>query len=575
MLFFAQASDSLVQVRGSSPGATRVTATKCSQQDRPCEPAPDATQVPVLPSGLFRLSLPCGDRHYFVVSLLGKGSERRELWVVPCGESAYAAASLRTSLAGFVERQGKVRPSAPPAVPSTSSAPPPVRGQLGNGAVEGTVVTLALNSSVGPLVHGETPTGSADGTNAVFSLAVAPIPETVAITRNGLRMAQDVDYTLTGNQIRFVPEAIPQVGDILLADYWTSPPGAVAAHGLLGPTHSDTALSSASRGGLIIGQGVSPVWARLPLGAANQCLVSNGTDAVWNTCLITGFTSGTIPFTGANGTLDQDPALLWNKANRKMAIGSGIGTRATLYVYDDRASGAVTELLVRSGSAQGAAPIQQWMASQGDAVAWVNADGGFNVRRLLTNSTSTRAAISDTGTTTDPGATALGNGDIWFNRTTATWKSREAGQTHAFPQVICSASGSSTTSGGTLGTCSIPAGLLLAGDRLRVEAQFSRTLGSGTFTVEIRLGSTSMMTALQQSTDSGGGMTVSLSVSTTQATWFWQAIRTSAVAGGTGNTGFNPGTAVQLAFLATAVGSASTVQLDNFTVTRFPAQNNP
>jgi len=396
----------------------------------------------------------------------------------------------------------------------------------------------------------------------------------VAITRNGLRQAQGGDYTLTGNQITFVPGAIPQVGDILLADYWTSSPG--SAHGLLGPTHGDTAGSSVSRGALIVGQGVSPVWARLPLGPANQCLVSNGTDAIWNTCLFTGFSPGTIPFTGANGSLDQDPtALLWNKADRKMVIGSNISTRATLYVFDDRQSGAVTELLVRSGSAQGAKPIQQWLANQGDAVAWVNADGGFNVRRVLTNSTSTRAAISDLGTTTDPVGTALGNGDIWFNRTTATWKSREAGQTHVFPQVICSASGTSTTSGGTLGTCSIPSGLLLAGDRLRVEAQFSRTLGSGTFMAEIRLGPTSLMTALQQSTDSSGGMSVSLSVSTTLATWSWQAIRTSAIAGGTGSTGFSPGTAVQFAFLATAVGTTSTVQLDNFAVTRFPAQSNP
>lgn len=448
--------------------------------------------------------------------------------------------------------------------------------QLGNSAGGETLLTVTSNSSVGPLVQGETPTGNRDGTNAVFSLAVAPVPGTVTITRNGLRQAQGVDYTLTSNQITFVPGAIPQEGEILLADYWTSPPGVVSAHGLLGEPHPDTAGSSVSRGALIVGQGVSPVWALLPLGPANRCLVSNGTDAVWNTCLFTGFSPGAIPFTGANGSLDQDPtALLWNKANRKMTIGSSIGTRATLYVFDDRPSGAVTELLVRAGAAQGATPIQQWLTSQGDAVAWVNADGGFNVRRVLANSTSTRAAISDIGTVTDPVATALGNGDIWFNRTTATWKSREAGQTHAFPQVICSASGTSTTTGGTLGTCSIPAGLLLAGDRLRAEAQYSRTLGSDTFRAEIRLGPTSLMTALQQSTDSSGGMSVSLSVSASQVTWFWQAIRTSAVAGGTGNAGFSPGTAVQFAFLATEVGSTSTVRLDNFTVTRFPAQNNP
>ncbi len=68
---------------------------------------------------------------------------------------------------------------------------------------------------------GEAPSGTIDGTNAVFTLAGTPSPaESLVLIRNGLVMtAHGFDYTIDGATITFVPGAIPQPGDTLLAFY--------------------------------------------------------------------------------------------------------------------------------------------------------------------------------------------------------------------------------------------------------------------------------------------------------------------------------------------------------------------
>lgn len=71
----------------------------------------------------------------------------------------------------------------------------------------------------GPLfIDAETPAGTPDGTTAVFLLAHAPVAATLHLYRNGLRQSL-LDYTISGNTITFLDGAIPQLGDILLADY--------------------------------------------------------------------------------------------------------------------------------------------------------------------------------------------------------------------------------------------------------------------------------------------------------------------------------------------------------------------
>ena len=75
----------------------------------------------------------------------------------------------------------------------------------------------------GPVfVDAETPAGLVDGSNVVFTLLHAPAAAggSLHLFRNGLRQNAVLDYTLSGNTITFLGgDAVPQPGDILLADY--------------------------------------------------------------------------------------------------------------------------------------------------------------------------------------------------------------------------------------------------------------------------------------------------------------------------------------------------------------------
>ncbi len=69
----------------------------------------------------------------------------------------------------------------------------------------------------------EVPRGLIDGTNTTFTLNFQPAPwGSIHIFRNGLRQQRNNDFTLGGlnhTQVIFNVIAIPQPGDILLADY--------------------------------------------------------------------------------------------------------------------------------------------------------------------------------------------------------------------------------------------------------------------------------------------------------------------------------------------------------------------
>ncbi len=85
----------------------------------------------------------------------------------------------------------------------------------------------------------ETPAGALDGVNGTFTLANTPLGSSLAIFRNGLYMTANLDYTLTGSTIQFVPGAIPQPGDVLAASYRvdTSVTGNVSTFTTLGSTN--------------------------------------------------------------------------------------------------------------------------------------------------------------------------------------------------------------------------------------------------------------------------------------------------------------------------------------------------
>lgn len=70
-------------------------------------------------------------------------------------------------------------------------------------------------------VENEVPSGTINGTNDTFTLANTPNSGTLALYANGLRLKSGSgnDYTISGDTITFLTGAIPQTGDVLLADY--------------------------------------------------------------------------------------------------------------------------------------------------------------------------------------------------------------------------------------------------------------------------------------------------------------------------------------------------------------------
>jgi hypothetical protein len=63
---------------------------------------------------------------------------------------------------------------------------------------------------------------------------------------------------------------------------------APAPHNLLSSAHGDTSVASATRGAIITGQGGSPTWSLLGLGASSRYLRSNGTDLLFSSVAAAG-----------------------------------------------------------------------------------------------------------------------------------------------------------------------------------------------------------------------------------------------------------------------------------------------
>lgn len=349
------------------------------------------------------------------------------------------------------------------------------------------------------------------------------------------------------------------------------------SHSLLGTGHADTTAATVQRGDLIVGSFATGTakWTRLPLGAANRCLVSNGADAVWNTCLFTGFQAGSIAFTGDDGSLSQAPMhFVWDNSNRRLSVGSNLNA-STLTVHDGSPTAATT-LTVRGAQGQGSSVLQTWQDSAGIEQASVHPDGVFAVRSVETVSTSSRPAWRESGTAADPAANS--DGDAWYNAAEKSRKTVEANQTHTAPQVLCAANGNSSTSLtiASLGTCTIPAGLLRPGDRLAVRATWSH-IGTTNYTVQWRWGGT---TAGRMSVPGTANL---LDQKGEVALYDGNAIIDGASKGSNFFTGdgfvdmttqaYSGG--VTFGFEGNSTAAGDSLRLIQFTVVRFPAQNNP
>jgi hypothetical protein len=146
-------------------------------------------------------------------------------------------------------------------------------------------------------------------------------------------------------------------------------------------------------------------------------------------------------------------------------------------------------------------------------------------------------------------------------------------------QVICSSAGNGTSAivSTTLGSCTIPAGLLTAGDRIEVQFFYLHTGTASTFTAELHWGATTILsrTSVAAETALAGHVTFGILASTQSwdaQTWGNSFALANAVGSAAANTSLSL-TIIFPAHLATA--TADVISLSNFTVIRYPAQTNP
>lgn len=468
-----------------------------------------------------------------------------EVWAVPQSGNVLRLRDVRATLlpGGYV--------SGPVSGPgggsgSGGSTPPPQIGE---------------NTS-GNFVDGETPAGILNGSNRIFTLAAVPNPaSSLALYWNGVFQSPGVDYTLSGNTITFVSAVTLESGDLLRASYRTGAIGN-SVHSLLGATHTDTTAGTVARGDLITGQGSTASWTRLPLGPANRCLISNGADAVWNSCLHTGFTSGTIPFTNSTGLLSQDSLFRFDSTNRRLGLGTDTPS---------------ANLTIQAGPSQGATNLTRWLNSGGTELARMEADGALVVQRLTTSTTNTRSAWRDSGTNVDPSNRQ--NGDFWFNSTQQARKSFEAGQIHPMPQVLCSSTGGSTSAATStsLATCLVPSFFFDAGDRIEIIVNYEHTGTASGFVNEVRFGGTALWTRTLTSSATHVALRATGGLHGTGTAWGIQSFTNAgAMEAAASNTSGVPTNSFVIDFRGQlSSASSDTVILRNFSVIRYPAQSNP
>jgi hypothetical protein len=353
---------------------------------------------------------------------------------------------------------------------------------------------------------------------------------------------------------------------------------APAGHSLLSAAHTDTASASPSRGDLIVGQGTSPaLWTRLAIGPANRCLMSNGSDAVWNTCLYTAFPAGSVPFADASGNLAQNSTrLTWDNTNRRLSVGNG-SAAATLYIWDSLASTGSTGLAVRAGQGQGNDPLTRWLDASGGELTRVESDGRIAAPSFHGATSATRAAWQDAGNAADPSSRS--DGDAWFNTSAAARKTAEGGQVHTSPQVLCSSTGTGTSSTGLvqLASCTIPAGFLKAGDRVDIRFDYSHEGSSVDFVFEVRWGATPLVSRGVLSSETAVTGKADAGIYSGGAQWSLQSWGAGlALAASTGSASDSVSAPLTVSFLGRmASATAETVTLRNMTVIRYPAQQNP
>lgn len=136
-------------------------------------------------------------------------------------------------------------------------------------------------------------------------------------------------------------------GAVSAAPAWQTLATAIGHTLLDGSVHTDTTAQTVTRGSIITGQGVSPTWNELVIGAAARLLRSDGTDVSWaqaalttdvtgvlpyangGTNASTSWTAGSVIFAGASAFAQNNSRLFWDNAGNQFLVEGQIFSTST------------------------------------------------------------------------------------------------------------------------------------------------------------------------------------------------------------------------------------------------------
>jgi hypothetical protein len=147
------------------------------------------------------------------------------------------------------------------------------------------------------------------------------------------------------------------------------------------------------------------------------------------------------------------------------------------------------------------------------------------------------------------------------------------------PEIVCSSNGSSTSAATatSLGTCTLPGGLLHTGDRIEIRFQYNHSGTATAFTPSILWGSTSVLSRAASASDTSVAGAISLGIGTSAQPYSVQSWGSALpFAAAVGSAAENSTINLTVTFSgAMAAATSDSVVLSNFTVTRYPALANP
>jgi hypothetical protein len=149
----------------------------------------------------------------------------------------------------------------------------------------------------------------------------------------------------------------------------------------------------------------------------------------------------------------------------------------------------------------------------------------------------------------------------------------DAPQLYPNPQVLCSGLGAATNAStlASIGTCTIPAALLTAGDRVEIRFDLDHAGTAGGFSFAVLWGATTVLARNASAADAQAAGRADAALTAAGAQLSHQSWGTSlAFAAGVGKSTVDPTAGVTVNFQALTALPAESVTLRNFTVVRFP-----